>query len=232
MKPLCVIPARGGSRRFLRKNLALLRGKPLLGYAIEAARDAGVFDRVVVSTDDAEIVMVAEAFGAEVPFRRPAELASDTATGVDVCLHALEELERSGSRYEVFGYLLPTAPLRTVDDVRNAYRLLVERGADFVMSVTSYAISPFWALEERDGFLRPRWGREYLVKRQELPDVCVDNGAVYFARVEAFRRERTFYGDRLVGYRMPLERSVDVDEPIDLALAEFLLARSTKEAEA
>lgn len=222
---LCLVPARGGSRRFPRKNIAPLAGKPLIAYTIASARESGLFDRVLVSTDDDAIREVAEAYGAEVPFLRPQELATDTAANVDVCLDTLARLARAGERFGLLACLLPTSPLRTARDLREAYARLKECQGDFVMAVTDYAIPPFWALEERDGFLRPYWGRQYLVKSQELPKVCVDNGAIYLARVEAFERERTFYGARLVSYWMPRERSVDVDEPVDLALAEFFLTR-------
>jgi CMP-N-acetylneuraminic acid synthetase len=218
----CVIPARGGSKRFPRKNLALLAGKPLLCWAVEAATGSGVFDRILVSTEDHHIARVAEAAGASI-LHRPGDLASDTATGVDVCLHAIREMRGERPGYDAFACLLPTSPLRTANDIGQAYQTFVARDADFLMAVTSYAIPPFWALEEHEGFLRPRWGREYLVKSQELPPVCVDNGAIYIARIEAFERERTFYGARLVGFPMPRERSIDVDEPVDLRLAEFFL---------
>jgi len=222
---LCLIPARGGSRRFPRKNLAPLCGKPLIAYTIIAARASGLFDRVVVSTEDEEIREVAQAWGAEVPFRRPAELATDTAGNVDVCLDTLARLASEGERFDFLGCLLPTSPLRTVEDLHGAHAALLERDADAVMAVTEYAIPPFWALEERDGFLRPHWGRRYMVKSQELPKVCVDNGAIYLVRVDALERERSFYSARLTGYWMPRERSVDVDQPVDLALAEFFLTR-------
>jgi CMP-N-acetylneuraminic acid synthetase len=221
---LCLIPARGGSRRFPRKNVAPLAGKPLIAYTITAARASGLFDRVVVSTEDEEIREVAEAWGAEV-FPRPAELATDTAGNVDVCLDALARLARGGERFDLLGCLLPTSPLRTVEDLHGAHAALLERGADAVMAVTDYAIPPFWALEEQEGFLRPHWGRRYMVKSQELPRVCVDNGAIYLVRIDVFERERSFYSARLAGYWMPRERSVDVDEPVDLALAEFFLTR-------
>lgn len=219
---LCVIPARGGSKRFPRKNVARLAGKPLLAYAVEAALEAGVFARVIVSTEDAEIARIGELAGADVLARAPV-LATDTATTVDVCLSVIDELRAAGGQFSAFACLLPTTPLRTADDIRHAHRVFVERAADFLMAVTTYAISPFWALEEHDGFLRPRWGREFLVKSQELPQVWVDNGAIYLARIDAFERERTFYGSRLVGYRMPRERSIDVDDAVDLRLADFFL---------
>jgi CMP-N-acetylneuraminic acid synthetase len=221
---LCLVPARGGSQRVPRKNIAPLAGRPLLAWTVEAAVGSGLFQRVVVSTEDEEIARVAERHGAAV-LARAAELATSAATGVEVCVDAIERLAAAGEHFDVLAFLLPTAPLRTADDLRGAWRRFVEGDADFLMGVTDYAIPPFWALEERDGYLRPYWGHEYLVKSQELPRVCVDNGAVYLARIEAFLRERTFYGERLVGYRMPRERSVDIDEPVDLALAAFFLER-------
>jgi CMP-N-acetylneuraminic acid synthetase len=221
---VCLVPARGGSQRVSRKNVAPLAGRPLLAWTVETALASGLFERVVVSTEDEAIARVAEGCGAAV-LPRAAALATSTATGVDVCVDALERWQASGERFDVLAFLLPTSPLRTAEDLRGAWQRFVERDADFLMAVTDYAIPPFWALEERDGYLRPFWGDEYLKKSQELPRVCVDNGAVYFARVDAFLRERTFYGDRLVGYWMPRERSVDIDEPVDLALAEFFLAR-------
>lgn len=224
---LCVVPARGGSRRFPRKNLALLDGRPLIAHTIAAARDAGIFDRIVVSTEDLEIEAAAREAGAEVPFRRAAHLATDTVGTVDVCLDVLDRL---GPGVDVFACLLPTTPLRTGADVRGAHARLAGGAGDFVMAVTDYAIPPFWALEERDGYLRPFFGDRWMLKSQELPRVCVDNGAVYVARVEAFRRERTFYGTRLLSYWMPRERSVDVDAPVDLALAEFFLQRGARAA--
>lgn len=202
-----------------------LCGKPLIAYTIEAARASGLFERVVVSTEDDEIREVAEAWGAEVPFRRPADLATDTAGTVDVCLDTLARLAAAGECFDLLACLLPTSPLRIVEDLHGALAALIDRNADAVMAVTEYAIPPFWALEERDGFLQPHWGKRYLIKSQELPKVCVDNGAVYIVRVDALQRERSFYGSRLVGYWMPRERSVDVDQPVDLALAEFFLTR-------
>ncbi len=223
---LCLVPARGGSRRFPRKNLALLCGRPLIAYTIDAARGSGLFDRVVVSTDDEETRDVARAAGADVPFLRPAHLATETAGNVDVCLDALARLAEAGHRFDLLACLLPTSPLRTAQDLVRAHARLTESAANALMAVTDYAIPPFWALEERDGFLHPRWGREYMVKSQELPKVCVDNGAIYLIRVDTFTREKTFYASRLVGHWMPRERSVDVDEPVDLTLAEFFMTHA------
>lgn len=225
MKPVCIIPAKARSRRFPGKNVALLRGKPLLAYTVEAALGSGVFARVLVSTDVEEIRAVALRFGAEVPGLRPAELAGDAAGVVDVCVDLLERLAQGGESYERLGVLLPTAPLRSAEDVRRAWELFRASRADFLMAVTTFDPPPYWALKEQDGYLDALFDREYLLTTRELPPALVDNGAIYLVRVPAFLRQRTFYGRPLIGYRMPRDRSVDVDEPFDLVLAEFLLER-------
>lgn len=227
-RTLCVIPARGGSKRVERKNVRDLRGKPLIAYTIEAGLDSGVVDEVVVSTEDEEIATVAREYGATVPFTRPAELATDTAQVVDVCEHAVDYYESAGEPYDVLVVLLPTTPLRTSWDLRAAYeRFGGHEDAEFLMCVTDYSYSPFEALRFRGDWLERFWNRNeyYELRSQDKPDVVVDNGAAYIMDVDAFRREGIFYGERLVGHWMPPERSVDVDEEFDLMLAEFLLER-------
>ena len=223
----CVIPARGGSRRFPRKNIALLRGKPLVAYAIEAAMGSGLFPEVWVSTDDAEIAAIAKACGAAIHERPPA-LATDQATLVQVCLDFAEWLEGRGQRAEVVCMILPTAALLRPEDLRGGYALLAEWNADVSMAITSYLESPFWALENAGGYLRPFFGRNYLLPSQKLPEVWVDSGCFYFSRVAALRREGSLYPPNLVGYRIPRDRSIDIDEPAHLAIAEALLEMSLK----
>lgn len=226
MDALCVIPARGGSKRLERKNVRELDGKPLLGYAVEAAIDSGVFDETIVSTEDEEIAAVAEEYGAAVPFRRPEELATDTAQVVDVCAHALKYYRGEGHEVDQLGVLLPTVPLRTAEDVRQAYkRFQGTNGADFVMCVTDYRYSPFEALEQVGDRLQPLWDDESLLaaRSQDRPDVVVDNGAAYIMDADVFEREMTFYGEDLLGHYMPPERSIDVDDAFDFKLAEFII---------
>lgn len=221
--PVCLIPAKERSRRLPGKNVAVLRGKPLLAYTVEAAVDSGVFSRVLVSTDSPQVAEVARRFGAEVPGLRAAELAADSAGVVDVCVDLLERLARGGDPCETLAVLLPTTPLRTAEHIRGAWEQFSVSRADFLMAVTTYAIPPHWALTERNGYLEALFDREYLVTTKGLPPAWVDNGAIYLVRVPAFLEQRTFYGRPLVGYRMPRLRSVDVNEPFDLALAECIL---------
>ncbi|MEM1165586.1 MAG: acylneuraminate cytidylyltransferase family protein [Planctomycetota bacterium] len=231
---LCIIPARGGSKRLPRKNIAPLGGRPMLAWTIDAAIDSEVFDEVHVSSDDDEILDVAATCGARPRFQRPDNLGGDRVGVVDVCLATLDVYERDhGMRFDELGVMLATAPLRTEDDVRSAAARFAERGdAEFLMAVTRYSNSPLTALrEEPNGRLVSHWGREmFTTKRQDTPSLWVDCGAIYLCEVDAFRRERIFYGEKLIGHLMPPERAIDVDEPFDLKIAELLLAERERAA--
>ena len=211
-KPLCLIPARSGSKRLPGKNIRLLAGKPLIAYTIEAARNSGVFDCICVSTDDEEIAAIAREYGAEVPFMRPAHLANDTARVVDVSRHALGFFAEHGHEYESFCVLQPTSPLRTANDIRDAYALFRSNGADYVVGIVAWEHPPFWAFEKRDNFLTPHWGAEKMLKTQDLPQLWRPNGAIFMARTDAFLEDGTFYTDQTIGYEMPPERAIDVDD--------------------
>jgi len=217
----CLIPARGGSQRLPRKNIAPLRGRPLLQWTVEAARASALFADVWVSTEDAEIAGVARDAGAHVHDRPPA-LADGATTLVQVALDFADWLAARGETVDVLCLLLPTAALVRPGDLRGGLACLRERDADVAMAVTTYLESPFWALTEQDGYLRLFFGQEYARKGQTLPPVQVDSGYFYFARVATLRAERTLYVPRLVGYPIPRERSVDIDEPYHLAIAEAL----------
>jgi pseudaminic acid cytidylyltransferase len=218
-RPICVIPARGGSRRFPRKNLAPFNGRPLVALTIDTARASGVFSRIFVSTDDAAIAEAARSAGAEVR-QRPEELAGDFVTLEPVLLDVVEALTAAGTQVEVGAVMLTTSPLRRAEDVRDAYRRFEASGADYVMIVSRYVKSPFLALRERDGFAELMFPE--LARQQPAPPVWVDTGMAYFARLDALRRERTFYGRRLVMHEVAVERAIDVDEPYHLRFAEVL----------
>lgn len=221
-RPVCVIPARGGSRRFPRKNLALFRGVPLVGLTIQTAQAAGIYSRIVVSTEDGEIAATAKRFDAEVR-DRPAELAGDFVTLEPVLLDVVDWLRRDGETIEVGSVMLTTSPLRRPEDVRGAYDRFSASGADFLMVVSRYLKSPFLALRERDGYAELMFPE--LARQQPAPPVWVDTGMAYFANTEALRRERTFYGPRMITYEVPVERAIDVDEPYHLVLADLIDAR-------
>lgn len=224
---LCIIPARGGSKRIPRKNIADLCGKPLIAYTIEAAKGSKLFEDVVVSTEDREISEISEKYGATV-LERSQELASDKARVIGVCLDVVEQYEKKGKEFDYVCVLLTTSPLREPKDVIGAFKKLKESDANSVMAITTYETPPFWALKEEGGFLKLFFGDKYTVRSQDLPEVYVDNGAVYIFRTDALKKEKKFYCSKLIGYKMPRERSLDIDEELDLKFAEYLLKEGRK----
>lgn len=225
---LCVIPAKGRSQRIPRKNMAILAGKPLLQYTLEAARDCGVLSVVMVSTDDPEIADFARSHGAEVPFIRDERLVSDNVSMADVVLDAVRWYEEHrGRRFDKLCMLLASSPLRSADDIAASKRLLDDNPqADSILSVTRCPYPPGWALHvSDDGTVRPTWPDLLAKKRQDLPDSCYENGAVFWARMTSFQRIRSQYGGVQLPYFMPPERGLDVDYPEELRYAEWLLGK-------
>jgi len=217
---LGLIPARGGSKGVLRKNIRELAGIPLIAHSIHAARDATAIDSVVVSTDDEEIAEVAESHGARIPFMRPPELATDEAPTAPVITHALETLHDAGEEYDAFVLLQPTSPLRTVTHIDEAYSLYEDSDADSVISVyptydTRWERTPEGAkkLNYTDAAKR----------RQDRDPEYVTNGAIYVTNVDLFlQTEEPITGTTKL-YEMTERESVDIDTPFDLWLAEQIL---------
>lgn len=223
MKKICIIPARGGSKRIPRKNIAVVSGKPLLAYAVEEAKKSELFERIVVSTEDNEIAGVAQEYGATV-LMRSKKLATDTASVAQVCLDVLSNYSERGEDFDVLAILLPSSPLREAVHLKEAMEKFLLKDADYLMSTTDYTYSPFRALKENeDGFLEVFFGRQYLTQDQRNPHVVVHNGCIVLAKVKPFLRDRGYYGKKLIGYHMGPEASIDINEPIDLKLAEFFL---------
>lgn len=228
---LAIIPARGGSRGIPRKNIAVLNGKPLIAWTIVVARESGCFDRIVVSTDDEQIASISREWGAEVPFMRPPELATYNTPGIEPVVHAvqwLESNEQYGSEYVLL--LQPTSPLRMVEDIVAVVNMAEKNAADTVLSVCTAKSHPFATLKFAEnghltGFVGSNW-RELQKKypqRQDLPGAYVENGALTLTRRNIILESRTFYGKSMYGYVMPEERSLDIDTPSDLWLANRLL---------
>ena len=220
MKAIAVIPARGGSKRLPRKNIIDFNGKPIIAYSIQHALESGLFDRVVVSTEDQEIASIAEQYGARISLR-PESLATDQAGVVDVCLHVIAKKEKNGRIYDVLSCLYATSPLRNTDDIIKTVEPVLKRECDFSMALTHYHFSPHQALRRgEDDFLQPVWPEMILMKSQEVPEFLVDNGSTYAVYLPEFKEQRTFYGKKLTGHVMPRFRSVDIDVEEDLLLAQ------------
>lgn len=206
---LGLITARGGSKGLPRKNILHVGGRPLIAWTIEAAKDSEAINRFVLSSDDDEIITAAEAWGCEVPFRRPPELANDKTSSMDVVLHALEKLPG----YEYVVLLQPTSPLRTSTDIDEAFALMNTCGASSCVSVCEAEQSPYWmyklqANNKLTNLLPPLNG---ISRRQDLPPVFVLNGAIYIARTDKLLQSRSFLNEDTVAYKMPIDRSIDID---------------------
>ena len=212
-KILALITARGGSKGLARKNVLLAGGKPLVAWTVQAALNAKSVDRVVLSSDDDEIMAAALDAGCEVPFRRPAILANDHASSMDVVLHALSELPH----YDYVVLLQPTSPLRTSSDIDAAFRTMRDNDAPACVSVTEVEQSPYWMYHILDdGRLRSILASlPEISRRQDLPPVYALNGAIYIAKIEWLLRTRSFIGSETVAHKMPKDRSLDIDDAID-----------------
>lgn len=226
MSVLALIPARGGSKGIPRKNIKPLAGKPLIGWTIDAAKQASCIDRIVVSTEDEEIACVARELGADVPFMRPAELASDDAEGIAPVLHAIEKLPE----FDWVLLLQPTSPLRTHADIEAIWQLCMNRCAPSAVSVTEVGKHPYWMYTKDDlGQLHPLIAaRPEIGRRQDLPAAYTLNGALYLANKEWLLQQGCFIGPDTLGYVMPLERSVDLDTPQEWRWLEYLIERKNE----
>ncbi len=224
---LAIMPARGGSRSVARKNLRIVGGKPLLAWTIEVAKQSRFIDRLVVSSEDPDILDAAKAYGCDAPFVRPADLARDDTPGIEPILHAISVLPS----FDWVVMLQPTSPLRVASDVDTCIELCASHSANAAVSVTEATENPYWMFRVGpDGFLQPVIDNADIpFRRQELPEVLLLNGAVYVARCEWLKQSRSFLTAETLGYRMPLERSLDIDTEFDLAQADNLLARGGHE---
>jgi CMP-N,N'-diacetyllegionaminic acid synthase len=221
---LAVITARGGSKGLPRKNLVDLAGKPLLAWSIEAAQQSRYIDRLILSSEDDDIIAVAEKYGCDVPFRRPAELATDAAPIDPVLIHALDHLEGT---FDYVVLLQPTSPLRTAADIDGAVELCVTRRAPACVGMCESPKPVEWMYRVGDdSIVNPVVGEIVTSRRQELPATFVINGAVYVARVEWYRRHRRFLCPDTIAWRMPRERSIDIDSEDDLIIARALASRA------
>lgn len=227
---LFLIPAREGSKGIPHKNRKLLAGKPLIRYAIDAAREAGAADTdICISTDDDEIIRIARACGLDVPFKRPAELAQDGSGTYEVILHALDYYASIGRRYDRVVLLQPTSPFRTGRHIREAMQLYTPE-CDMVVSVTAARSNPYYVMfrEDGDGYLQHLLPDRF-TRRQDCPKVWEYNGAVYVINTGSLRRMPLADFTRNRKYVMPAQDSIDLDTPEDWEYAEYKLRIKNEE---
>lgn len=224
MKPLIIIPARGGSKGIPHKNIKPLNGKPLIHYTIDVARGIAKDEDICVSTDDPSIIKCVEDYGMKVPFVRPAELATDTAGTYEVLLHALDFYEQQGREYDVVLLLQNTSPFRTVKHVKEALDLY-RPDIDMVVSVNETKTNPYYNCfeENNEGFLKKTLDSTAFVRRQDAPKTYEYNGAIYVINPGQMKKMPLGKFTRRVKYVMDDIYSVDLDNLMDWKYAEFII---------
>lgn len=218
---VALIPARGGSKGIPKKNIRNLVGHPLIEYSIKAARLSPWIDRVIVSTDSDEVAKVALALGAEVPFLRPKELATDEAPGIAPVIHCLEMI----NEIETLILLQPTSPLRAVEDIEGCLNLYRNSGAS-VVSVTESPKHPAWMYSLSEDQALIKFDESFGQRRQDLAKIYYLNGAIYVASGKQLLKEKSFINSLTKGFVMPPDRSIDIDTFLDWEFTEFLLIRA------
>lgn len=222
---LALIPARGGSKGIKDKNIILLEGKPLINYTIETAIKSSYIDRVVVTTDSDKIAEVAMEAGADVPFKRPAELAADSSKTLDAVLHAINWLDDNDRHYDILVLLQPTQPLRNISDIDDALEKFEAMNEQALVSICEVDDNPVLIRTINDhGLMDNLINMNSDIRRQDMPIYYKLNGAVYINKIDEIN-ENTSFNDNPVPYLMAKERSVDIDDLDDLEMAKILIRR-------
>ncbi|RKD23555.1 CMP-N,N'-diacetyllegionaminic acid synthase [Caminicella sporogenes DSM 14501] len=221
---LAVIPARSGSKGIPNKNIVDVNGKPLIQYTIDEALKSKYLDRVIVSTDSEKIAGVARRCGADVPFLRPAKLASDTAKTIDVLIHVINKLKKQGEQYDYLVLLQPTQPLRQVFHIDEAIEKIVDNNKSSLVSVSKVKEHPILMRTiKEDGTLEKLLKVSSTVRRQDFPDCYKVNGAIYINKIDKTFNNNLSLNDNKLSYIMEEKYDIDIDEPLDLEIFKIKL---------
>ncbi|MCF7970955.1 MAG: pseudaminic acid cytidylyltransferase [Methylococcaceae bacterium] len=220
---VAIIPARGGSKRILRKNIKPFCGKPMIAYAIETAIASQLFDRVVVSTEDSEIAQVARQYGAETPFIRPMELANDIANTDEVLLHAIKQLMAGGVNISTVCCIYATTPFLSAEYLLEGYQTLMRHNSSFAFSVTTFPFPVQRAIRiTKEGLVEALHPENNFVRSQDLEEIYHDAGQFYWGKVEAFLEERVVFSHESVPVILPRYLVQDIDTPEDWTRASYM----------
>ncbi len=223
MSRVAVIPARGGSKRIPRKNIKMFYGKPMIAWSIEAAINSGMFDRVIVSTDDEEIASVARSYGAETPFMRPADLSDDHTPTIPVIAHAIQTLTDQGDQPQEVCCIYATAPFISIDDLKGAHKLLAASGSRYSFTVTEFPAPIFRSFQlHDDASVEMFWPENFNKRSQDLPRAFHDAGQFYWGVSEAWLNGDVIFSSASRAYEIPRWRVQDIDTVDDWARAELM----------
>ena len=225
---MAIIPARGGSKGLPDKNILPLADKPLIVWSIEAARESKYIDKCIVSTDDDKISNIVKKFGGDVPFKRPAHLATDESTTFDVLEHGINFFKNQSVEFDYLVLLEPTSPLRDSNDIDEAIMILHEKRniADSIVGVSKVeATHPVFDVSiNKAGLIQPYIGESFKVlRRQEIEELYFFEGSVYVSDIQVLLKEKGFYHDRTLPFVVPRWKSLEIDEIIDLLMAETVI---------
>jgi N-acylneuraminate cytidylyltransferase len=221
MKSIAIITARGGSKRIPKKNIRDFLGQPIICYSIKAALDAGIFDEIMVSTDDDEIAEIALKAGAAVPFRRSDETSDDYATTAQVLTEVLNEYGKNGKQFDLCCCIYPTAPFVTPRRLEKAFQLLMENNADAIVPVARYATAIQRSLKMTNQRISFNWPEYATTRSQDIPPAFYDCGQFYFFRVAAFGITKHLFMPNTFGLEVPEMEVQDIDNLDDWKIAEF-----------
>lgn len=225
---LAVITARGGSKGLPNKNLLKVDNKPLIFWTIESALNSSIISKVILSSDDKEIMKIAEHYGCMAPFIRPDNLASDTANSIDVMKHAINYFPD----FEYVILLQPTSPLRTSEDIDSAFQLLKKAKAPSCVSICETDQSPYLMYKmKQNNKIESLLPNLKVFRRQELPKTYILNGAIYIAKTKWLLKNNSFIGKKSVGYIMDKKRSIDIDTKQDFELFKSMVKNNQAQTE-
>ncbi|WPC41043.1 acylneuraminate cytidylyltransferase family protein [Clostridium sp. JS66] len=229
-KVLAIIPARGSSKGIPRKNVKNISSKPLIAYTIEETFKSKYIDKVIVSTEDAEIASISKTYGAEIPFLRPKDLALDTTPGIDPIIHAVNWFQEKGEIFNLVMCIQCTSPLRKFWQVDEAIEKLIRKNGDSIVSVCESEVSPYWMKKIENGIMKDFLDNvPFYARRQDIPQVYRLNGAIYIAKTEVLLKNKNWYTENTLPYVMDKKSSIDIDDMIDFKFVEFLMREGNNE---
>ena len=230
MKSICIIPARGGSKRIPRKNVKDFLGKPIIAYSIEAARQSGVFDEVMVSTDDEEIAEIAKRYGASVPFMRSAETSNDFASTADVIIEVLKQYEQIDKTFDIVACIYATAPFINANIIREGINSIAEKGYEAAMTCVEFSYPILRSLViDKENRISMKWPEFKNSRSQDLGKFYHDAGQFYVAKTETYKKSRSFSGNNTAPIVLSELYVQDLDTPTDWKIAEIKYSLMTNQ---